>query len=121
MAKKRIVETTVEVPSREEIDAYLEFERQRKEAQRLVDTIERQAKPLKEKLRAYVEANGGVDRTTVRCGVVIALRARGGVPKWKDEFIAVAGAQAAIEIQAKTPPIYLLVVEPTAQSEPTKA
>jgi hypothetical protein len=98
--------------SKEEIEQFLAIDKKRTTAQRTADAEERAAGPLKKKIKEYVEEHGGSDRTTTHYGYLLSLKPRGGTPKWKDEFIAVAGAQAAIEKQAAALPTYTLLVEP---------
>jgi hypothetical protein len=97
--------------SREEIVAYFTLEQRRKTEQRKVDAIEREAKPYKEKIRAYVEENGGSDRTCTHYGYVIALLDKGPAVEWKNEFIALAGADAAVKLQGKADHRFSLSVE----------
>lgn len=96
-----------------EIESFLALEQKRKKIQREADCIEREAKPLKEKLRKYVEQTGGADRTTTHYGFVLALMPRVGTVGWKNEFIAIAGAQAASDLQANALPTFTLSVEPS--------
>lgn len=111
----------MKVPTKELIEHYLALKKQKTEAQRLVDAIDRQLNPVSDELKTYVAEAGGADKTTTRCGFILSMRFfRGGMPKWKDEFIKLAdrhgenGAQAAIELQAQAPPIFQLHVEPVA-------
>lgn len=95
-----------------EIEQYVAGTAKRKKIQRDADCVERELKPIKEKIIAYVEENGGSDRTTTHYGYVLALMPRAGTVPWKNEFIAMAGAQAASDLQAKAEPSFTLSVEP---------
>lgn len=105
---------SAEAVTREEIEQYLALETERKALARQVDNRERAAAPLKKKLRAWVEAHGGADRTCVHFGYVLALLARAGVPRWKDEFLRVAGLEETEQVAAAAPPTYTLNVEPAS-------
>lgn len=100
--------------SKAELEQYVKLDKERVELNRQVDAIERQQKPLKEKLRSHVEAHGGSDRTTTRFGFVLRLLARAGTVKWKDHFIQAQGIDAATKLLEAAPPTLILQVEPAA-------
>jgi hypothetical protein len=100
--------------SEAEIEQFLAADAKRLEKQREVDALEREAKPFKDKIKAYVVDRGGADRTCVHFGYVLALMPAGADVKWKDEFIAIAGHQAAVKLQNEAPQKLRLKVEPAA-------
>lgn len=103
--------------SPEEIARYVALDREHKEAQRIADAKERAKEPLKAKIKAYVEAHGGRDRTTTRFGYVLALVPyRKAAVKWKDEFIAITSVERAVELQEAQPMTYSLSVAPEAKA-----
>jgi len=95
-----------------EIERFVELDKKRKELQRQADAFEREAKPLKEKIVAYVEEKGGSDRTTVHCGYVLQLVQAAGRVDWKGEFTLVVGAERVAQLMSACPPTYRLQVEP---------
>ncbi len=97
-----------------DLEQYCALDQERLALNRQIDAIERQQKPIKEKMRAHVEAHGGSDRTTTRFGFVLRLLARAGTVKWKDHYIAAAGIEAATKLQESAPPTLILQVEPAA-------
>lgn len=97
-----------------DIENYLAREERRKEAARLADELERENKPLKEKLKRFVELKGGPSKSIDRSGYVLAFKTRAGRVKWKDEFIAVTSAEAAAKLERDCPPSEFLSVEKAA-------
>jgi hypothetical protein len=97
-----------------DIERYRSLDEERKNLQRQADAKEREAKPFKEKIRAYVEEKGGGDRTTTHYGYVLALIPQAGRVKWEDAYIAIAGAEAAATLRAEAEPTFRLTVEVAA-------
>jgi hypothetical protein len=97
-----------------DIEAFLEREERRKEAARLADELERENKPLREKLAKFVELKAGKSKSIERSGYVLAFKTRAGRVKWKDEFITVASAEAAAKLERDCPKAEYLSVEKAA-------
>jgi hypothetical protein len=103
--------------TKDEIERFIALEKERKSLTRDGDAKERAAKPLKEKIKKYIEEKGGSDRTTTHYGYVLALVPyRQKQVEWKNEFIVVAGEEKAVELQEAMPMTYSLSVEPAAAS-----
>jgi hypothetical protein len=109
MSKKQAA--AAEKPKRAELEQYLQMEEQRRNLSREADALERAAKPLKEKFKAYAEAEGGKARRVEVCGHVLAIVTKNGQVKWKDEFSRVAGPIETARIAAAPPQVDSLTVE----------
>lgn len=87
MAKKTIADR----PTRNEIKAFLELKDAKAEAEREARRVEREIKPLREKIDAYVRqetVDRGKRRQVTVLGYVLAIvKCRGRVP-WKDVAVA---------------------------------
>lgn len=114
MAKKPVAKVTAPEVSEEEIATFLAIEKKRLKAQREAGDFEKQNKKTKEKLKAFVEARGGSDRTTTHYGYVLSLIEKAGTVPWKEEFILVAGQEKAEQLVSSCPPKFSLVVEAEA-------
>jgi hypothetical protein len=89
--------------TREDLDSFWALDERRRELQRQDDALEREAKPLKERFLAHVRAKGGDARAVVTCGFCLAIKLADGSVRWKDEFVKLAGADAAAELQGAVP------------------
>jgi hypothetical protein len=97
-----------------DIEAFLDREERRKEAARLAEELERENKPLKEKLAKFVELKAGASKSIERSGFVLAFKTRAGRVKWKDEFILAEGVEAAQKLERECPKSEYLSVEKKA-------
>lgn len=85
-----------------------ELDQRRKALDRESSSIKKQQDLITDAVKAALAAD---DRTEVKRGDYRAELRDGQIcPKWKEEFVRVAGAEAASEIQASTPPTKKLSV-----------
>lgn len=98
--------------SRIELDEFWRLNTRRLELSRQADAVERELKGLKEKIETHVRAKGGEELAVVSCGYLLALKRSAGAVKWKDEYVALAGSDAAAQLQAAAPPRETLQVTP---------
>ena len=100
-------------PTAAEINKYLELQERRSNLEREARTIKKSADVLGEKIEAYVTSQ--LARTgnpsTQAYGFVMQFVDGRKNPAWKQEFIAVAGEDAANAVVARTPASQSLVVE----------
>jgi hypothetical protein len=96
---------------RDDVDRYMELDQERKKLNRQVENLEREQKPLKEKILAFVQDNGGKTQAVSKWGYVLKINLFAGVPKWKDAFINWAGADEATKLSEAAPKQERLSVE----------
>ena len=82
------------------VDEYLETRDQRRALQRQVDALERDEKTLGSAIFELIKTTGGKSRTVKKGKHVLRLVDAPGSVRWKDEFVRVAGPDAAAEAQA---------------------
>lgn len=99
---------------REEIDRYVEVDRERKELERRAEALKKEQERLKTRFLAVIESKGDTPISYKRCGFVLLVKEGTRYPKWKEEFLAVAGVAAAEAVVQRTPPSRQLLVEPVA-------
>ncbi|MCE9605091.1 MAG: hypothetical protein K8U03_09350 [Planctomycetia bacterium] len=97
-----------------QIKHYLELEDNRKTLNRLAGSVERQGDPIYEDLLEHTRANGGVEKEVVHAGYRLTIHTVEGTVKWKDEFIKLAGAAMAEDLQSKAEKREKLEIEPLA-------
>lgn len=108
MAKKATKAPYITAP---EIKEFLDLEDRRRALNRQAEDLEKQAKPLKEKLLEFVRIEGGKAKSVERSGFVLAIKMVKSSPSWKPEFIRVAGQEEADKLIAEAPPREQLSVE----------
>jgi hypothetical protein len=80
--------------TRDDIEQYLAWDEERKSFNRQAEDVARKMESLKQKLTSFVELKGGDARSVERSGFVLAIKTAAGTPKWKSEFIQLAGDRA---------------------------
>jgi hypothetical protein len=85
----------------------LSLARQAKDLKALLD-------PLEEKFLAHVQECGGRERAVISCGFRLAINEKRDSVAWKEEFIRVAGVEAAEKLIAAAGTKDVLVIEPPA-------
>jgi seryl-tRNA synthetase len=100
--------------TQEKLEHYARLDERRRTMQREIDALEREQKPLKEEIKAYVVAKGGSDRTCTHYGFVLSLQARAGRVDWKGEFVQLQGFEAAAKLQNAAPQTFIVNVEAPA-------
>jgi len=99
---------------RKDIVEFLDLEERRKTLEREARQLGKQSGEIADRLLAYARAHGGKGQSIVRSGYVLAVViGRGSVP-WKQEFVRVAGLDAAEALIAAAPPVEKLSVEAAA-------
>lgn len=100
MATKAATKVPAPKPSKDDLAKLIELSTKRKDLNRQADALEKQEAPLKAKIAAYVEENGGELKACTICGFLARLVSKVGSIAWKQEFIRVNGPEAAAEIKA---------------------
>lgn len=112
-------ETKVPYITKNEIETYLALEEKRKSFARQAQALEKQADKIEERIRAFILAEGGKEKSVPRSGFVLAIKtAKGSVP-WKDAFIDVAGQKEAERRIALAPRREFVSVERMAEKGAT--
>lgn len=100
MTKAAAKEAEALVITKAEIKRYQEINAKRLDLSRQAAALEKQEKVLKARMKLYVEQNGGKAKSCTIHGFVLALIKKAGFIAWKQEFINVAGEDAAAAIAA---------------------
>lgn len=85
-----------------EITKFVEINKKRLDLQRQADALKKQEDTLKARMKLFIAANGGKAKSCSLHGFVLALVAKAGQVAWKQEFIRVAGEDAAAAVVAPT-------------------
>ena len=109
MAKNSKGKVTI---SREDLESFVEMDEERKAAQRKADDLEKQLKPLKEKLMKFTLDKGGYNKVVGKLGHSLSVVKVKGQPSWKVEFLNLAGQDKVDEVTANCPPSDRLFVVP---------
>lgn len=102
---------------RDTVEKYLKFHKQRADLESQARQIAKKEQALASELREYVEGKleeAGAEIGTVEIGglgYALKLSEGGRYPRWKEEFIRVAGQAAADEVSAETLPSISFSVE----------
>lgn len=97
-----------------EIEQWRDIDERRKAADRLKSALEKQQKPLSDKIAAYIRDKGGSDRTTVHYGYVLAFGQRQSQPSWLTEFIALKGIEESERLKKAAPWNDYVIITPAA-------
>lgn len=81
--------------TQKEITRYLEVRDQRHALERQAAALKKEEETLEKSIRQCVALYGGRDRTTIRFGHVLAIRAVAGQMRWKEEFLKHFGEEKA--------------------------
>ncbi len=96
------------------IEEHQELEARRKALSREASDLRKQQDAIEEALVALVREEGGKARSVKKCGYVLAMHDASGSVGWKQEFVKVAGIDAAEELIAAAPKREVLSVEKAA-------
>lgn len=97
---------------KETLDAFVKIEDERKKLNQRVTVLEKEAALHKEKFLEQVRAHGGPAKMLVAYGHRFTIHSKAKTVSWKDEFVRVAGADAALQVVGKQPKRESLDVEP---------
>lgn len=111
--KPRVRAMFTGMTTQKEIARYLEVRDQRHALERQAAALKKEEERLEERLRQCVALYGGRDRTTMRHGYVLAIRAVPGAVRWKEEFQKHFGEEKANQLPK--PVRHALHVEPVAK------
>jgi seryl-tRNA synthetase len=100
--------------TKNDIEEYLRLDEERKSLNRQAKDLEKLQDVIEKKLDEFVRANGGKTKSVSRSGFVLALLTRKTAPKWKEEFIRVAGPEEAERLAKQAPDREYLTVERVA-------
>ena len=95
-----------------EIERYFKLDAERLSLARQVKDLAALQEKIEEKMIALVKAKGGKLRSVVRCGYLLSLSDKDGSVKWKDEFVRVAGSEAAEKLIRAAPKKETFSIEP---------
>jgi len=86
-------------PTVAEVKKYLSLKEDRSKLGKQIDAIEREESILKTKITDWVKYSAGLDKLC-KLGAKLQgmIKTRKGSVRWKDEFINVAGADAAVKL-----------------------
>lgn len=96
--------------SQDVLAEYCRLDEERLKLQRQIDAISRQQKPIKAALLECVVKRSPTKLVTTIGQFLLKVTQRAGTVAWKTEFVALAGADAAEELQAQAEPIQILSV-----------
>lgn len=89
--------------TRAELDRYVQIDAERKRLNREADLLKAQQEELGNKLRQFCRVQGGDALSVERSGYRLSISHVKGSVAWKQEFVRVAGVEAAERIAIAAP------------------
>jgi hypothetical protein len=97
---------------KDDVQRFHALNERRKELEREASNLERECKPLKERIVAFVrQERSESQRAVTKFGFLLELVARAGRVAWKDKFCEFVGSDKALEIEKAAPPTESLSVK----------